>query len=115
MESGELEACLSEGAEVGRHRNPGQRLRQVICKALSVSGRMEDAVNVVENIILADRVVSVVHAECTQGRVGDVVDTLKTVGVFEKRELLIVWRLEPVSREALTLRNYFEIRHRIDH
>ena len=58
---------LDKGVEVGREGDPGQLLRQVVGKALPITRRMQDPVDVIEEVVLGDRVVLVVSTEGAQG------------------------------------------------
>ena len=56
-------ARIGEGAEVGREGDAGQLAFEVGLVALAVDGVMQQAVDVVEDIPLADGVIAVVGAE----------------------------------------------------
>ena len=66
------DAGIGEGVEVGREGDAGQLTFEVGLVALAVDGVMQQAVNVVEDIPLADGVVAVVGAEAVQRPGGDV-------------------------------------------
>ena len=66
-------ARFGKCVEVGRHRHAGQVLGQIASEAIPVLPGMQHAVDVVEDRVLADRVVSVVRPERRKGGVGDVV------------------------------------------
>lgn len=57
--------------------------RQVVGEALAVIGRVEDAVDVIEKIVLGNCGVAIADLEGTQGGVGDVVDALQILCVIE--------------------------------
>ena len=77
VEVGEFVSGLGEGVEVRRERDARQFLRQIIGELRPVFGSVENAVDVVENLVLRDGIVTVVAAERQQRVVRDVVDTVR--------------------------------------
>ena len=73
----QIAAGLGEGLEVSRERNPRERLRKVVREALAVGRRVKDAVHVVKDRVLRDRVVGEALAEGGERRVADIVDALQ--------------------------------------
>ena len=69
MKFREFTSGFGEGMEIGRERDARQFLRQIVGEAFPVGGRMQNAVDVIEDRVLGDRVVVVTHAEGAQGRV----------------------------------------------
>ena len=58
-----------KGLKICRNRNAWQFIHQIVGEALPVAGCLQDAVDVIKNIVLGDRVVVVAHAEGAQGDV----------------------------------------------
>ena len=59
MKFREFTSGFGEGMEIGRERNARQFLRQIVGEAFPVGGRMQNAVDVIEDRVLGDRVVVV--------------------------------------------------------
>ena len=69
MKFREFTSGFGEGIKIRRERDARQFLRQIVGEAFPVGGRMQNAVDVIEDRVLGDRVVVVTHAEGAQGRV----------------------------------------------
>ena len=105
----ECRKCLPrfrEGMEIRCKRDARYLLRQIVCELLPIARRVQNAVNVVENHVLRDRVVAVMFMEGVQRRVRDVVNTIWHLFNTRKRVRYngcVHWFLIPVPREALTI------------
>ena len=72
VEPGEAGAGRGEGAEVGGEGDARQLALEIGLVAFAVAGVVQEAVDVMEDVPLADRVVLVMRAEPRQRPVGDV-------------------------------------------
>ena len=99
MQLRQVAPSLGEGLEIRRKRDARQPLRQIVGEPFPVFGGMKDSVNVVEDRVLRDHPVAVMHAECVQGGVGDVVGTHKVSSIIQQFALSLVSPLVPVSRK----------------
>ena len=90
--------------KIRRERDARQFLGQVIGKLLPVCRRVQNSVDVVENLVLGDGVVLVVHTESSQGHVRDVVDAFQFWLDSGEQGLCARRGLVAVSREALAER-----------
>ena len=94
VDLGEADAGAGEGAKVGRERDAGQLAFEVGLVAFAVERVVKQAVDVVEDVPLADGVVAVVGAEAIQRPVGDVfaaVAAVLVVGVVGEALESINW------------------------
>ncbi len=95
---------LREGMEIPGQRNRGQLLGESAAERFPEIRRVENAVDVVEDIVFGDRWIAAARPEQSQGFVGDVVDADKagTVSGFPFERQSVFRRLgEPVAGKAL--------------
>ena len=79
MDRRQPRARLCERPEIGREGNAGQIALEVGLVALAVDGMVQQPVDVVEDVPLADRLVAVVGAEAVQRPVSDVLAAVAAV------------------------------------
>ena len=72
MQLGQFLARFGEGFEIRGKRNPRQFPFEIISKPFPVTGMMQQAVDVVEDVPLADAVVLIMTAKLLPHPVGDV-------------------------------------------
>ena len=94
---------VREGREIGGEGNARQRLRQLVGKAFPVAGSVADPVDIIEDCILRERIVTVVRSESGEGCVGHVVDAFRLAVHAWKLTLGGVRLPIPVSRKTLSL------------
>ena len=73
---------FGEGMEVAGQRDARQFLREVVGELLAICGRVKNAVDVIEDLVLGDGQCTIVRTKGGQCSVGDVVDALE--GILQK-------------------------------
>ena len=106
VEGGQARAGAGEGAEVGREGDARQLALEVGLVAFAVGGMVQQAVDVVEDVPLADRVVAVLGAELRQRPVGDVLAAVAAV---------LVVGVEGEALESINSRECVQVGNRIRH
>ena len=77
MECRKCLSCFHEGVEIRSEWDARQLFRQIVCKRFPIAWSIQNAVNVIENRILRDRLVTIVFLKGTQRRVRNIVDTIR--------------------------------------